>query len=68
MSCRLRIDSEPGRTVLKALRKAGHHVDQVSGLLAARAAPVDEVFARAGLASRVFVTADPSYPTSAGSV
>lgn len=61
MSCRLRVDREPGRPVFKALRKAGHDVDQVSGLLAARGAPADEVFARAGLAGRVLVTADPSY-------
>jgi hypothetical protein len=59
MSCRLRVDRELGPAVLKALREAGHDADQVSGLLAARGAPVDEVFARAGLAGRVFVTADP---------
>jgi hypothetical protein len=61
MSCRLRVDREPGLPVLEALRKAGHNVDLVSGLLAARSAPADEVFAQAGLARRVLVTADPGY-------
>jgi predicted nuclease of predicted toxin-antitoxin system len=61
MSCRLRVDREPGLPILKALRKAGHKADQVSGLLAARGATRDEVFAPAARAVRMLVTADPSF-------
>jgi hypothetical protein len=46
---------------VKALRRAGHDVDVVSPLLTARSAPADEVFVRAGLDDRVFVTADATF-------
>ena len=75
MTCRLRVDPGPGpldgeprgqdgettRQVVKALRRAGHDVDVVSPLLTARSAPADEVFVRAGLDDRVFVTADATF-------
>jgi hypothetical protein len=61
MSCRLRVDRDPGQPVLEALRQAGHDVDLVNARLAARGAAPEEVFASAAKAGRVLVTADPSY-------
>jgi hypothetical protein len=59
MSCRLRVDRDPGPPVIEALRQAGHDVDLVSVLPAADGALAEEVFASAGKAGRVLVTADP---------
>jgi hypothetical protein len=61
MSCRLRVDRDPGQPVLEALRQAGHDVDLVNARLAARGAAAEEVFASTATAGRVLVTADPSY-------